>query len=74
MKVFLLLYKISLRKNTSEYVFPSVGKQGHIIEPRKQTAKVKADSGVMFTIHDLQRTFITIAESLAALNSPRSAW
>lgn len=51
-------------KNASEYVFPSIDKEGHIIEPRKQTAKVKADSGVMFTIHDLRRTFITIAESL----------
>ena len=51
-------------KKASEYVFPSIDKEGHIIEPRKQTAKVKADSGVMFTIHDLRRTFITIAESL----------
>ena len=48
----------------SEYVFPSTGKGGYIVEPRKQTAKVTEDSGVMFTIHDLRRTFITIAESL----------
>ena len=34
------------------------------MEPRKQTAKVIEDSGVMFTIHDLRRTFITMAESL----------
>ena len=51
-------------KDNSEYVFPSTGKGGYIIEPRKQTAKVIADSGVIFTIHDLRRTFITIAESL----------
>ena len=48
----------------SEYVFPSTGKGGYIVEPRKQTAKVIEDSGVRFTIHDLRRTFITIAESL----------
>jgi integrase len=52
------------KKHNSKYVFPSADKEAHIIEPRKQTAKVKADSGVMFTIHDLRRTFITIAESL----------
>jgi integrase len=50
--------------NGSKYVFPSASKEGHIVEPRKQTAKVKADSGVIFTIHDLRRTFITLAESL----------
>lgn len=34
------------------------------IEPRKQIAKVIAASDVQFSIHDLRRTFITIAESL----------
>jgi integrase len=48
----------------SEHVFPSTGKGGYIVEPRKQTAKVTQDSGVTFTIHDLRRTFITLAESL----------
>lgn len=47
----------------SSYVFPgSTGKE--IIEPRKQIAKVIEWSGVSFTLHDLRRTFITIAESL----------
>ncbi len=50
--------------STSGYVFPSSGKGGYIVEPRKQTAKVIEDSGVTFTIHDLRRTFITLAESL----------
>ncbi len=35
-----------------------------IEEPRKFIQKVRADSDVHFTIHDLRRTFITIAESL----------
>lgn len=52
------------QRAASEYVFPGNGKGGHIVEPRKQTAKVIEDSGVTFTIHDLRRTFITMAESL----------
>ncbi|QLZ68477.1 hypothetical protein FOLKNPGA_01256 [Legionella sp. PC1000] len=43
---------------------PGPGAAGHIIEPRKQMAHVTKNSGVHFTIHDLRRTFITIAESL----------
>ena len=35
-----------------------------IVEPRKFVSKVREQSGVYFTIHDLRRTFITIAESL----------
>ena len=48
----------------SVYVFPSTGATGHLIEPRKQMAKVIKQSGVQFTIHDLRRTFVTIAEGL----------
>jgi len=48
----------------SEWVFPGTGKHGHIIETKNFTARVAARSGVKFTLHDLRRTFITIAESL----------
>lgn len=40
------------------------GAGGFIIEPRKQMAHVTKISDVHFTVHDLRRTFITIAESL----------
>jgi integrase len=46
------------------YVFPGQGRQGFLIEPKRQIAKVIAQSGVQFAIHDLRRTFITVAESL----------
>ena len=46
---------------TNDYVFPGTGAAGHIIEPRKQMANVTKVSGVAFTVHDLRRTFITIA-------------
>jgi integrase len=49
---------------SSDYVFPGTGKGGYLIEPRKQMAKVIEHSGVSFTVHDLRRTFITVAESL----------
>jgi len=48
----------------NEYVFPGTGAAGHIIEPRKQMANVTKFSGIHFTVHDLRRTFITIAEGL----------
>ncbi len=50
--------------NSSPYVFPGPGKDGHLIETKKFLKRVEAGSGVKFTLHDLRRTFITIAESL----------
>lgn len=49
---------------TNQFVFSGPGAAGHIIEPRKQMAKVIEQTGIQFTVHDLRRTFITIAESL----------
>ncbi len=48
----------------SPWVFPSFGRQGHIVETKKFTGRVTERSGVEFTLHDLRRTFITVAESL----------
>jgi len=49
----------------SPFVFPwpSV-KEGHIIYPVRYIEEIQAASGVMFSPHDLRRTFITTAESL----------
>lgn len=57
---------LSKRKSMagSEYVFPSSSAGGYIVEPRKQMEKVINTSGIHFIIHDLRRTFITIAEGL----------
>jgi len=52
-----------LRKPSS-YVFPGEGKTAHIVEPRRWMERVTAESGVAFTLHDLRRTFATVAESL----------
>lgn len=48
----------------SKFVFPGGGAGGYIVEPRKQMKKVIKASGINFIIHDLRRTFITIAESI----------
>lgn len=48
----------------SDYVFAGNGKAGHLIEPRSQVKKVVEASGVPFTLHDLRRSYITIAESI----------
>lgn len=47
-----------------KYVFPGLGKTGHIVSPGTTIKRVREESGIQFTIHDLRRTFITIAESL----------
>jgi integrase len=47
------------------HVFPSLeSKGGYIVSPHRQLTHVAKASGVSFTIHDLRRTFITLAESL----------
>ena len=46
------------------FVFPGPGKHGHLAEPKAGIYKVIQNCGVIFTCHDLRRTFITIAESL----------
>lgn len=46
------------------YVFPGDTKEGYILLPQKLMRRVTRESGVEFTLHDLRRTFITIAESL----------
>ena len=58
-----LLEKRSLCKRNN-FVFPGSGKAGHIIEPRKAISHVIKNSGVKFTLHDLRRTFTTVAEGL----------
>jgi integrase len=54
------------RKNNAinEFVFQRANGTGYISEQRKQLAKIIKESGVSFTIHDLRRTLVTIAESL----------
>ena len=45
-------------------MFPGPGATGHLVETKSFTRRVVMRSGVVFALHDLRRTFITIAESL----------
>lgn len=59
-----LLTERKKQAGSSPFVFPGPGKEGHLMETKKFLLRVSAGSGVTFTLHDLRRTFITIAESL----------
>ena len=51
-------------KIDSEWVFPSTSEAGHLAEPKKAAITARNACGVYFTIHDLRRTYMTIAASL----------
>lgn len=62
---FLLeLFKRRKEYVISDFVFPSNSQSGYLTDPKKAMLKMRALSGIHFTLHDLRRTFITIAESL----------
>ncbi len=46
------------------WVFPSPVTNGPLKEPRTAVARITEETGITFKLHDLRRTFITIAESL----------
>ncbi|MCF8719440.1 tyrosine-type recombinase/integrase [Nitrospina gracilis] len=48
----------------NEYVFPGKEGEGYLIEPKRQIAHVIKEFKADFVLHDLRRTFITVAESL----------
>lgn len=59
-----LLEILEKRKSDSPYIFQGTTPDKPINDPKKQLDKVRKLSGVYFNLHDLRRTFITIAESL----------
>jgi integrase len=55
----------SRQKNTnSDFVFSGNNPEKSIVNPYKQIKKIREESGVHFTMHDLRRTFATIADIL----------
>ena len=59
-----LLIERKLATGPTPFVFPSRSASGHVEEVKSFTARVAVRSGIEFSLHDLRRTFITIAESL----------
>ena len=58
------LLKRRCDETVTEYVFHGLGESGRLNDPRRLIASIRNTSKVAFTIHDLRRTFITLAESL----------
>lgn len=61
------LYELLKKRHAdkdSPYVFPSDSERGYLVEPRTAVKRVSELSGITFTLHDLRRTFIAIAENL----------
>lgn len=62
-------YLLAMLKRRNErainaYVFPGSGPKGHLVNPYKAMGRVTTKSGVAFALHDLRRTFLTVAERL----------
>jgi hypothetical protein len=53
-----------INASPTEFVFPGTGKKGYISNVRWQLDKIRRETGIKFTVNDLRRTFITIAENL----------
>lgn len=62
--LFDLLSRRAEDRRDSRYVFPGETPTDFLKEPRYQLARVIDQSGVTFALHDLRRTFSTVAESL----------
>tara|TARA_B100000315_G_C14529505_1_gene565455 strand:+ start:226 stop:1404 length:1179 start_codon:yes stop_codon:yes gene_type:complete len=63
-KSLYLMLRERKKNSQSKWVFPGKSKEGHLTEPKKQVLKIAEESGVPFTLHDLRRGFITIADSM----------
>jgi integrase len=59
-----LLTLLQRRTRDSEFVFPGRGGHNHIVDPGHVVSNVIKNSGCAFVIHDLRRTFITMAAKL----------
>ena len=66
LSTFLFDLLLARRDNDPEgtWVFPGRGVTGHLVESKKFYSRVTETSGIRFTLHDLRRTFVTIAESI----------
>ncbi|EEB77540.1 site-specific recombinase, phage integrase family [marine gamma proteobacterium HTCC2148] len=60
----LKLLKRRCDTTSTEYIFHGTGSSGRLNDPRRLINTLRVSSEVDFTIHDLRRTFITLAESL----------
>lgn len=60
---YMLQRRLDDKKKHDRWVFPAKRGDGHLADPRKQIKRIAEITGVVFTSHDLRRTFATLAES-----------
>lgn len=53
------------QQSPSTFIFPSSGKTGHLVEPRKAYMRIQEKTGIEASIHDLRRSFAHYAAELA---------
>jgi integrase len=58
------MLKTRKTNSTSDFIFSGDGVRGYLVEPKRQITKIIEKTGAHFAMHDLRRTFVTIAESL----------
>ncbi|PPD41654.1 MAG: integrase [Methylobacter sp.] len=58
------MLKIRKANSSSDFIFAGEGASGYLVEPKRQLTKIIEKTEMPFSMHDLRRTFITIAESL----------
>jgi integrase len=51
------------RLGREKYVFPATGAGGYIQEPKFPLGQVAVTSGIKVSVHDLRRSYLTVAES-----------
>jgi len=59
----MLQRRAGMENRHDRWVFPAKRGGGHLADPRKQILRIAEITGVVFTSHDLRRTFATLAES-----------
>jgi integrase len=59
----LLVARRAIGVERSGFVFPSNSRSGHVEEPKSFLATIAEATGIRVTVHDLRRTYITIAEA-----------
>jgi len=60
-----LLRKRYLERISEEFVFPGRGNKRHLVDSDHVIRGVAKRAGCSFMLHDLRRTFLTVAERLA---------
>lgn len=63
MSSFVWRLLVARRAIGGEFVFPADSRSGHIAEPKYPLGLVAETTGIKVSVHDLRRTFSTVAES-----------